>query len=252
MNYEKNEIPLGGNALAVTAFSEYTTAFMDNQYVELAEKLGNGIISMQQADGHFTHILNTDFSEKEDYWTNIYDGEAILALCKLYGITKNEKYLNSAEKALQNCIKNDYSIHCDHWISYAINEISKYVDNTEYYELGLKNFTRNINNIDNEKTSYSTALELLMQCLQLYENISEKQTQKDILKEFPIAKLTSIIQEKANSMLNMYAYPEIAMYLKNPSKYCNVFFVRSDSFSMRIDDIQHAILAYTYFKGFLQ
>ncbi len=251
MNYEKDEIPLGAGALTILAICDYTSTFMDTQYIDLAQKIGDGILSMQQSDGHFVHTLNTDFSLKEDYKSFVYTGESIFALCKLYGATKDEKYLNAAERALQYCVNSDFSIHSDHWISYAINEISKYVDNSDFYELGLKNFTRNINNIENEETSYSTALELLMQCFKLYNTLSDKQIDVNGLSDFPIQKLTSLIKSKANSILSLYMYPETAMYLKHPSKYLGAFFVRPESFNIRIDDIQHSILSYYYFKEIL-
>ncbi len=197
-NENENELSLGGNALATLAFCEYTTAFSDNQYVELAEKLGNGILSMQQSDGHFVHILNPDFSVKKDYSTYLYDGESIFALCKLYGITKNEKYLNSAEKALQYCINKDYTIYKDHWLSYAINEITKYVDNPDYYNFGLKNFTRNVNNFDNLSSASSINFELLVQSLKLYNTVSAKNINVSYMTNFPIAKLNDLIQSQVD------------------------------------------------------
>lgn len=107
---KSNEIKLGGNALSVIALCEYIDKFNDSKFINLAETLGNGILSMQKDDGGYNHVLNSnDFSLKNDYRTVYYDGEATFALCKLYGITKNVKYLKAAEKSINYFIKNDYT-----------------------------------------------------------------------------------------------------------------------------------------------
>jgi hypothetical protein len=62
---------------------------------ELLRKLANGILSTQENDGSFNSYFESDADTGQDY----YPGEAMLALMKLYRITKEERYLKSIEKA---------------------------------------------------------------------------------------------------------------------------------------------------------
>lgn len=246
---KNGELKLGGNALAIIAISEYINKFENNKHLELLKKLGNGIINMQAENGSFIHVLNaSDFSIIDKYRTVYYDGEAAFALCKLYAITKDKKYLDAAEKAIRYFIDNNYSKYCDHWISYAMNEITKYVDNEEYYEFGLQNIFENLDAIKNKTYSSHINFEMLIQGFELYcraieKNINTKYSEKSFMKE-----LINVINYRADFQLCSYLYPEIAMYLTAPSKYMNTFYIRHSNYRIRIDDIQHSILGYHFYN----
>ncbi len=249
---KNGEIKLGGNALAAIAMCEYTDKFEDDKYKQTIDKLGNGILSMQKENGGYIHVLNADdCSLKEEYRTVYYDGEATFALCKIYGITKDQKYLEAAKKSINYFIKNKYEDYCDHWISYAINELTKYVDNEEYYEFGLKNVARNKNKILKKSYTSHTDFEMVMQCYELYNRILEKGINVNYTKDFSIEELKEIINTRAHYQLNSFLYPEMAMYLKKPYKYYNTFFIRQSNFRIRIDDIQHSVLGYYFYNKYL-
>lgn len=243
---ENNEIKLGGNALTIIALCEYTEKFGDSQYIEIAKKLGNGIIDMQYSNGRYKHILNANnFSTRKEFQTVYYDGEATFALCKLYGLTKETKYLDAARKAIKYFIENNYTKYCDHWIEYSMNEITKYIGSKEYYEFGLKNVIDNIDILNSTDVVIPTQFELLMQGYELYNRMKKNNVNtNNIITE---EKLIEIIENKAKFQLNSYLYPEISMYLSNPSKYYNTFFARERGFEIRIDDIQHSIMGYHYY-----
>ena len=245
---KSNEIKLGGSAISILAMCEYTEKFGDESYIEVAKKLGNGILSMQKEDGSYIHVLNSeDFQLKEEQRTVYYDGEATFALAKLYSITKEQKYLEAAKRAIQYFIDNDYAQYCDHWISYAVNEVTKHVDNNSYYEFGLKNIQDNLSKIYKKTNTSHTNFEMLVQGYELYNRIKEKNMELEYLSEFDVTELENTLMYRANYQLNSYLYPEVAMYLTEPSKYLGTFYIRSDGFRVRIDDIQHSILGYYYF-----
>lgn len=246
------EIKLGGNALAIIAMCEYIDKFEDAKYLDIVKKLGNGILSMGHANGSYTHVLNEeDFSLKSEYRTVYYDGEATFALCKLYGLTKDEKYLNAAKKSMDYFIEKRYTQYADHWISYATNEITKYVDDEKYYELGLKNVGNNVSTILEKAYTSHIDLEMIVKCNELYNRMIEKNINLEYTNYFPYDKLKELLNTRLHFQLNSYLYPEIAMYLNNPSKYCNTFFIRHSDFRIRIDDIQHSILGYYYGKDII-
>ena len=255
LNETKNSISLGGNGLAVVAICEYTEKFHDTKYLDFAKHLANGILDMQEETGKFVNLLSPkDYSvqDVEGKHYKYYCGEATLALGKLYGITKDSNYLEAAKKSLQYFVDTNYAIHSDHWTSYAANEITKYVDDESFYELGLRNVANNMNNMLRKKATSHTDLEMLMQCFELYDRILERNLTVSYLQTFPVDTFKTLIQNRVEKQFNSYLYPEIAMYLTNPSGYCDTFFIRTDGFRIRIDDIQHSIVGYSYYVKHLE
>ena len=246
---EQGKSNLGANGLALVAICEYIDRFDDSKYLDIARKIGNGIIAMQEDNGKLIHEINIDdLTTTREYVTEYYDNEATLALCKLYGITKDDKYLKSAEKSLQYFIKNDYANRGSHWFSYALNEVTKYVDREEYYTAGLQNIEVKLQNISSKRITSHTDFEMLLQGFELYDRILEKKLKIDELDKFPAKQFLTVIQNRANFQLNSYLYPEVAMYLEEPGKYQKTFYIRTDNFRIRIDDIQHSMFGYMRYK----
>ena len=244
----ENTVKLGGNALATIAICEYIDKFGNNdEYLKIAKQLGNGIIQMQKEEGQFVHVLNPNNLEViSKYRTVYYDGEATFALAKLYGITKDKKYLEAAEKAMDYFIENNYLTYKDHWLSYAANEITKYSPKEKYFEFGLKNVGENKQQLLDTNSTSHTDFELLMQCYELYERM-EKEGININYSKLTKQDLEKYIKERAYVQLNTYLYPEKAMYLSNPSKYVNTFCIIKSNYRIRIDDIQHSITGYYYY-----
>lgn len=243
---KSDEVKLGGNAVAVVVLIDYMEEFGSDEYKDLVLKLGNGILALQNpATGKFYHVLNSeDLSRKEETRTVYYDGEAAFALAKLYSFTREEKYLTAACKAADYFIVNNYSIYRDHWIAYAMNEITKYVPQDRYYEFALKNAQDNLDIIYNQETSYHSYLELLMAAFATYDRIKQNHIQLPYLQKFDEKYFIRTIYKRARHQLNGFLYPEYAMYLKNPARIVNTFCVRHDGYRVRIDDIQHFIGGY--------
>ena len=102
-------------------------AFQNETYVEVCKALGEGILSQQdQETGAYYHVLNSDFTQKEETRTVYYDGEATFALCRLYGLTEEERWLEGARRAIDHFIQEDYTQYIDHWVAYSVNEFTKY------------------------------------------------------------------------------------------------------------------------------
>ncbi|NBJ91786.1 hypothetical protein [Parablautia muri] len=76
-------------------------------------------------DGGYYHVLSGDFTRKEKLRTVYYDGEATFALCRLYGQTGSQIWLDAAQNAVAYFIREDYTQYKDHWIAYSMNEIHK-------------------------------------------------------------------------------------------------------------------------------
>ena len=155
--------------------STYAAVFDSDRYDKLIAALANSVLDMQEEDGSYYHVLSfPDFQRKERDRIVYYDGEATFALARAYSITKDSRYLEAAEKALDYFIKNDYTRFCDHWIAYAVNEVTIHDPKERYLNFGLKNANDNLNKIFNQDTTFHTFLELLMAAFSLYERIKEK------------------------------------------------------------------------------
>lgn len=222
------------------------------RYTEIACALGNGIFSLLNPEtGEFSHVLNMDFSLKERYRTVYYDGEAAYALCRLYRLTKEEKWLFYAEKAVNHFLAADYTRYRDHWVAYAMNEITRYIHRDDYDTFALRNARVNLDFLYKRETTYHTFLELLMVTFETYERILAENPGLPYLKEFDLPYFLRTIRVRANRMLNGFFFPEYAMYMRCPDKILGSFMVRHDGFRVRIDDVQHNIGGfYLYYKNY--
>ncbi|MCL1849286.1 MAG: glycosyl hydrolase family 88 [Clostridiales bacterium] len=249
VEYKVDEIKLGGNGVAIIAMSEYMDVFSSDKYLALVEHLANGILALQDQDtGAYYHVLNyPDFSRKEAVRTVYYDGEATFALARAYSFTGMEKYLDGAQLAVEYFIRNDYTRYRDHWIAYSLHEVTKYIPEPRYFQFALANVEKNLDRIYNQTTSYHTYLELLAISWQTYQRILDNGIAVDGLDAFDAEYFAQALYRRASYMLNSFFYPEYAMYMKVPRDALGTFFVRHDSFRIRIDDIQHFIGGYYYF-----
>lgn len=237
-----NELKLGANGIGLLMLVEYMQTFQTNAYEEIAIKLANGILEMQNENGSYYHVYEyPTFKEKQEYRTTYYDGEATFALLKLYEYTKDEKYLQAAQKSMNYFVENEYEQYRDQWVQYSVNEITTYLPNEEYFELGLRNMTQNYNEMLDDLYGSPTNLELLATGLEIYYRAVESGID---VSYFDKDKLVSMIEQVSEKQLNGFFYPEYAMYFNEPSRILYAFFKRTTNFRIRIDDVQHHINAY--------
>lgn len=238
---ERKEIKLGGNAVAVIVLTEYMKLTGSDRYKKLCCELGNGILELfDSRDGSYFHVLNfPEMSPKDKYRTVYYDGEAAFALSRLYSLTGEKKWLDAASLAVDRFIREGYEKHRDHWVAYAVNELTMYLPKDKYLSFGLKNAQANLEKIYRQETTFHTYLELLCVTFELYSRIREQKLSCSYLEKFNVKRFIETIYHRADYMLGGYFYPEYAMYLKYPAEIEGAFFIRHDRYRMRIDDIQH-------------
>lgn len=237
------EVKLGAGAMALIALAEYTDITQDDTYIEDCRALGGGLISMMDPeDGSFVHVLGPDLTLKEEFRTPSYDAEAAYALSRLYGLTGEQIWIEAACLAVDRMIAGDYTQYQDPWVSYAMNEITKYVtDRPEYYIFALENAQKNLKSIYEQEQSQPASLELLMSAFELYDRLT---TLGGTAEGFDPRLLLGTIYVRADRALDGYLYPETAMYLAAPQQVLNGFMARQEGFRVRIDDVQHSIAGY--------
>ncbi|MBC1351989.1 poly(glycerol-phosphate) alpha-glucosyltransferase [Listeria innocua] len=249
---ELREVKLGGSAATLLALTKYMHITGTKTYLPLCRKIANAILSLQDEDGKFTHVLEYPSLEVKDIFRIIYyDGEAVFGLLRLYEIDRDSKWLDAATKSFNHFIKDKYWQNHDHWLSYCANEITKYIKDEAYYEFGLQNAFDNLPFIYERETTFPTFLELTVATKEMTLRM-EAEGHQALLTSYSLENLEKTITKRALYQLNGYFYPELAMYYKNPARIEGSFFIRHQSFRVRIDDVEHNISGYVRYYQLLK
>ncbi|MCR4532676.1 poly alpha-glucosyltransferase [Acinetobacter venetianus] len=238
------EIKLGSNAAAILMLTKYQEITECNQYQKYAECLANGILNMIDAEGKTTHVLEfPSLKIKEKFRIVYYDGEAALALLRLYQINKNSKLIETVKLMFENFISKSYEKYHDHWLSYCTNELTKFCPDERYYLFGIKNYLNHMDFIKNRKTAYATLLEMMMSAYKMICRLNE-QGYEHLFSLSNFDELKNLIELRVEFQRTGFFYPEVAMYMKKPDQILNSFYVRHDRFRTRIDDQEHNLSGY--------
>ena len=248
---EEDEIKLGSNATAIFMLAKYQEITKDNRYQEYAEKLAEGIRFMVNAFGETTHVLKYPSLEiKEKFRIVYYDGEAALGLLRLYQINGNQELIDIVKLMFEHFITKKYDQYHDHWLSYCTNELTMICPEEKYFKFGLNNYIKHMDFKKKKKTAYATFLEMMMSA---YKMVSRLKAQgfDDLYAESKFEDLKKLIESRVEFQHKTgFFYPEMAMYMSNPSKILNAFYVRHDRFRTRIDDQEHNLSGYVAYYNF--
>ena len=251
------EIKLGANAVAILALVKYLQVFAEtplaDEYYALANKLALGIVAMQQVDGSFVHVLHSkDLTLKAKNRIIYYDGEAAFALMRLYGLTKDERWLNCVTRAFDYFIEAKHHQAHDHWLSYCSNELVIYKPEKKYFQFAVNNIAGYTDFIKNRITTFPTLLELAMAFHKMLLKLDEYPEFYDVLEGFDIQHFYQALHARANHLMNGFFFPEMAMFYKAPQTILHGFFIRHHSFRVRIDDVEHYLSGLIAYQNFLK
>ncbi|NBK47469.1 poly(glycerol-phosphate) alpha-glucosyltransferase [Staphylococcus delphini] len=247
-----NEIKLGQNAAYIFAVVEYIKNNGPNpELLMKAQKVAEGILNMIDSNTMETyHVLNyPDLSVKEKFRIIYYDGEAALALLRLYQVDQNEKWLHTVVQMFDKFIAQNYWKYHDHWLSYCTNELVKIEPEARYIEFGLKNVSGYLEYIYHRETTFPTFLEMLTAAYELIKNAKAMGFENTIENNIDEAFLVDTLHHRANYQRAGYFYPEVAMYFKNPERILGSFFIKHHGYRVRIDDIEHYISGYIQYQS---
>ncbi|ENU27496.1 hypothetical protein [Acinetobacter modestus] len=239
-----DEIKLGANAAAILMLTKYQSMVGDQSYLKYAKALANGILSMIDKQGETTHVLSfPSYEIKEKFRIIYYDGEAALALLRLYQLDSAPRLLETVQLMFEQFIEKKYERYHDHWLSYCTNELTKICPEEKYFQFGINNYLRHMIFIRNRKTAYATLLEMMMAAYQMVCRVRNLELH-ELFAKSQFEDLKKLIEFRTEFQRTGFFYPEVAMYMACPDKILNAFYVRHDRFRVRIDDQEHNLSGY--------
>jgi hypothetical protein len=256
---DEEQQKVGGAGLVLLAFAKDAAVTGKRAELETMRALARSIIGQQYPDGHYraNADITDDSGKKRKREPVYYQGEAALALLRLYAIDPQPAYLDSARRAADWVVRvrdvdvsQDNQEH-DHWISYAFNDLYRVARDEAYVEHAYKIARAIVSKqhragnspapdwvgtfYEGQTTPGATRLEAYAADIVLSRVAGR-----------PEAWLLDPAREVAASMLGQQFGPDNEYWLPNPGKAYGG--VRESLFvqDVRIDYVQHAMSAWLH------
>ncbi|MDM9629021.1 hypothetical protein QTL95_24285 [Rhizobium sp. S152] len=241
------EIKLGGNAAAIIALVEHARATGDRGHLGLIRRLAAGLCFMRDRDsGGFRHVLNyPSLHTKQTFRIVYYDGEAVLALLRLYGLTADTTLLTAARAAFDTFIAAGHARYHDHWLAYCAEELTQHCPEERYYRFAIDNIADRLDFVSRRITTFPTLLELMMATCEVFALLKRDPIHGHLLARVDFGAFDKALTRRAHHLLNGHFWPELAMDMHEPARVSGSFFIRHHAFRTRIDDVEH------YLSGFI-
>lgn len=230
-------------ARTCSALISYSKRSADTSFDSTIDKLSNGLLFALDAgeiicnqNFYYGSTDGEDFAVANIEHSTAGDCVILSALCDIYGYTNDEIILSSAKHLADKMIADDYQENYNPEIINAFNKLTKYCDDEKYFSFPLLAVADGLDTVKNRLPVYANYTEALICAYEIYLRIDEKALTIDALADFDLEKFLSVLNIRAEKLADGYAYPETAMYMKNPADVLGAFMSRAEKFRVRIDD----------------
>ena len=253
----EDEIKLGGNALTVIALAEYTKATGNNRYIGTMQNLSKYIQKSQKENGEFLSKRIYSSGNISDFVSQYYPGESLLALCRIYSLDKNSTWLDIAEKGAKYLINirdkdiSTYDLTHDHWLLMSLNELYRYRSDIIYLDHSIKiaesimhkqrDGVNRISEYPEWIGSYYTPPRSTPTATRSEGLIAAYHFSKDFGNESTTDRILESINLGISFQLKTQFTKENNENIPNPNRANGGFRYSLDSYSIRIDYVQHNI-----------
>jgi hypothetical protein len=247
------EIKLGGNAAAIIALVEHARVTGDRSHIELMHRLAAGLLFMQDRDnGGFRHVLDyPSLRTKQAFRIVYYDGEAVLALLRLYDLTAYNTLLTAARAAFDTFIDAGHAQHHDHWLAYCARDLTRHCPEERYYRFAIDNTADHLDFVSRRITTFPTLLELMMSTREVFALLESNPIHGHLLARVDLGAFDKALTRRAYHLLNGHFWPELAMDMQEPDQVAGSFFIRHHGFRIRIDDVEHYLSGFIAYRRYL-
>jgi len=244
---------LGGAALAVISLAKLETIENTGQYNDIIKDLTNFILFMQEDAGKFQsfYIYNDQFVSPKD--SNIYPGEAMLALVRAYQLFEDQIYLESLENAFpfyQEDFTRDPNSDFVIWTPVAFVELHEIMPQQKYanFVFQMEDYMSEFQYLESYTIQeyiggYRPSLPTINAGSRT-EGISDAYLlAKKLSDQTRAEKYKKSMLLSSNFLLQLQKLESNVIKYEGPDKVNGAFFHNFNSSSARIDYTQHAISA---------
>lgn len=254
-NGEHDEVYLGDTALAAVALADYIdiTALKSPEAEEALLKLGNGIMKfMDEESGVFEHTLLYPSLEPDDCFRDeTYNSLAAYALCRIYEVTGDQEWIDSAALATDRIIASSGIQSINKWYILSLEKLGKLTGNNNYYITALNYVNDNISEIADGSVCNPEYLDLLISAYNIFAETDKNTYVLSKTQDFDAYAFSLTLSNYTDFLFNRYYYPENAMYFDNAEALLGNFFSPENDFVSSADTVQGFLHSFSlYYSRF--
>lgn len=230
-----DKIKLGGAGLALLALAEWHRAAPDAAIVETARAVGRYILDQRTDDGDLVHGRTYPGGEIYPFRSNYYTGEALFGLLRLFQLTGEPVWRDSAFELLAALAPRDYGVaERSHWMLYALDAADEIQPSPQNRAYAARIAAAIVRNPNYRVRGYSTPIACMSEALLAYMRLKRRSPSASLSPS--AGECETVVIE--NLGLQLKSFTSDGAFIAGPG--------RGD---VRIDYIQHNISSFAAFAA---